>query len=408
MHWKGEKMEKAKQQKRKAKKYRKSTPDFVLMGLIILLVAFGVIMVYSASFDYATTRDQSAFYFAKKQLLLGLVGIAAMLWITFRFDYRICTNRTLVGIFYVMSVVLAISVKFIGKEVYGAKRWIQIGGIQFQPSELVKLAVILMVTSYIIRHRQTMNRIKTRIGAWTLVVIPAGIVTVLGSNLSSGIVILGIGAMIIFAASPRIWYYFAGVFLGIILVIGVRQLAAHTPQGEDTNIPIVKTILPSYRIDRIRAWIDPFTDPLNDGYQPIQALYAVGSGGLFGKGLSRGVQKLGFMPEPHNDIIFAVICEELGLVGAFVLMFIYGVVVIRGMRVAMRAPDYAGAFIAIGITSMIGIQAIINIAVNTNTIPTTGMQLPLISYGGTALGVLLATLGILLNISRYSSIEKLS
>lgn len=392
---------------RKRKKSKRGTPDFILLGLLILIVAFGVVMVYSASYDYATTKGWSANYFAKKQLFFGLAGIVVMIWVTFRFDYHICTNRRLVQVFYVISVLLAISVRFIGIEANGAKRWIGIGPIQVQPSEFVKIAVILMVTSYIIRNRKTMNTLKTNAIAWLIVGVPAGIVTVVGSNLSSGIVILGIGAVIIFSASPKVWPYFVLVFLGFIVVIGVRQLAIHTPQGEDTNIPIVKSILPAYRIDRIRAWTDPFSDPLEDGYQTIQALYAVGSGGLFGKGLSQGVQKLGFMPEPYNDIIFAVICEELGLVGAVVLMLAYGIVVIRGMAIAMRAPDYAGAFIAIGISSMIGIQAIINIAVNTNTIPTTGMQLPLVSYGGTALVVLLSTLGLLLNISKYSSIEKL-
>ena len=389
------------------KKSKRGTPDFVLLGLIILIVAFGVVMVYSASYDYARNHGWAAHHFASKQLVLGLVGIAVMLWVTFKFDYHICTNRSLVRGFYIVSVLLAISVKFIGIEANGAKRWIGIGPIQIQPSEFVKLAVVLMVTSYIIRHRTTMNRFSTRLGAWLIVGVPAGIVTVLGSNLSSGIVILGIGAMIIFAASPKVWYYFVLVFLGLGLVFAVRQLAIHTPQGQDTTIPIVKEILPAYRIDRIRAWTDPFSDPQGDGYQSIQSLYAVGSGGLFGRGLSKGVQKLGFLPEPYNDIIFAVICEELGLVGALLLMLAYGIVVMRGMAVAMRAPDYSGAFIAIGISSMIGIQAIINIAVNTNTIPTTGMQLPLISYGGTALVVLLSTLGLLLNVSRYSSVQKL-
>ena len=264
-----------------------------------------------------------------------------------------------------------------------------------------------MVTSYIIRNRSTIHKLRTRLIAWMIVGVPALVVTVLGSNLSSGIVILGIGAFIIFVSSPKIWYYFGIAALGLLLIIGVRQLAIHTPKGEDPNIPIVNKILPAYRLDRVRAWIDPFSDPQDDGYQAIQALYAVGSGGLFGKGLAQGVQKMGFLPEPYNDIIFAVICEELGLVGALLLMLAYAIVVIRGMVIAMRAPDYSGAFIALGITAMVGIQAIINVAVNTNTIPTTGMQLPLVSYGGTALVVLLATLGLLLNISRYSSIEKL-
>lgn len=393
---------------KKRKKSKQVNPDFILLAIIILIVAFGIVMVYSASFYYCTSKGWSPIFFAKKQLMLGLGGIAVMLMITYKFDYHICTNRTLVRVFYYISLVLAISVKFIGIEANGAKRWIQIGPIQIQPSEFVKLAVVLMVTSYIIRNRSQMNQLWTRVKAWLIVVMPTLIVTILGSNLSSGIVIFGIGAVIIFSASPKIWYYFLAVLAGILLVVGVRQLAIHTPKGEDPNIPIVNKILKGYRLDRVRAWIDPFEDPQDNGYQAIQALYAVGSGGFFGKGLAQGVQKMGFLPEPYNDIIFAVICEELGLLGALLLMIAYGVVVMRGMTIAMRAPDYAGAFIALGISSMIGIQAIINVAVNTNTIPTTGMQLPLVSYGGTALVVLLATLGILMNISRYASIEKLN
>lgn len=393
---------------KKRKKNKQVTPDFILLGIIILIVAFGIIMVYSASFYYCTNKGWSPIFFAKKQLMLGLVGIVAMLFITYKFDYHICTNRTLVRAFYYISLVLAISVKFIGIEANGAKRWIQIGPIQIQPSEFVKLAVVLMVTSYIIRNRSHMNKLGTRIKAWLIVVIPTLVVTVLGSNLSSGIVIFGIGTVIIFSASPKIWYYFLAIIAGVLLIVGVRQLAIHTPKGKDPNIPVVNKILKGYRLDRVRAWIDPFSDPQDDGYQAIQALYAVGSGGVFGKGLAQGVQKMGFLPEPYNDIIFAVICEELGLVGALLLMLAYGVIVMRGMAIAMRAPDYTGAFIAVGISSMVGIQAIINVAVNTNTIPTTGMQLPLVSYGGTALVVLLATLGILMNISRYASVEKLN
>ena len=392
---------------KKRKKSKQGTPDFVLLGMIILIVAFGVVMVYSASFYYCTTKGWSPIFFARKQLMLGMLGIVAMLLITYKFDYHICTNRTLVRAFYYISLILAISVRFIGIKANGARRWIGIGSIQIQPSEFVKLAVVLMVTSYIIRNRNNMNQLWTRIKAWIIVVVPTLIVTVMGSNLSSGIVIFGIGALIIFAASPKVWYYFLAIIAGVLLIVGVRQLAINTPKGTDPNIPVVNKILKGYRLDRVRAWIDPFSDPQDDGYQAIQALYAVGSGGVFGKGLAQGVQKMGFLPEPYNDIIFAVICEELGLVGALLLMLAYGVIVIRGMAIAMRAPDYAGAFIAVGISSMIGIQAIINVAVNTNTIPTTGMQLPLVSYGGTALVVLLATLGILLNISRYASLEKL-
>lgn len=394
-------------QRAKTNRKQKGTPDYVLMALILLVVAFGLVMIYSASYYYCYRKGWSQSRLTVKQLIAAIMGLVAMWWVTYRFDYHICTNRILVKGFYWFSVALAFSVKFIGTESNGAKRWITLGPIQMQPSELVKVSVILMLTSYLIRHRKEMRSVGVRLKAWAIVAMPALIVIIAGKNLSSGLVIFGIGAMIIFSASPKIWYYFVGLFLLVIVVFGVRQLAVITPKGEDPNIPGVDKILSGYRLDRVRAWLDPFSDPQDNGYQTIQALYAVGSGGLFGVGLGHGVQKQDFLPEPYNDIIFAVICEELGLIGALVLMLVYGFIVFRGMLIAMHAADYTGAFMAIGISSMIGIQAIINVAVNTNTLPATGMQLPLVSYGGTALAVLLATIGLLLNISRFASIEKL-
>jgi cell division protein FtsW len=214
--------------------------------------------------------------------------------------------------------------------------------------------------------------------------------------------------MIIFVASSRVWYYMVLGIIGLCLAGGIYYLAMSTETGQELNIPIVKDILKPYRLDRIRVWKDPWLDPVDKGYQPIQSLYAVGSGGLFGVGLGKGIQKQGFLPEPHNDIIFAVICEELGLVGAVILLIGYSILVIRGLIIAVQASDYFGSLVATGISTMVGIQVLINVAVNTNTIPTTGMQLPLVSYGGTALAVLLGTLGILLNISATSNIQKVN
>ncbi len=389
------------------KRQVQSTPDFILIAIILMIVAFGIVMVYSASFNYCTGKGWAPTKLAVKQLGAGIIGVVAMLWIGFKFDYHFCTNRNLVRVFYWGSTLLAASVKFIGIEANGAKRWIQIGGTQIQPSEFVKLAVVLMLTSFILRNRKEINKPINIIKGWLIVLIPAGIVVVLGTNLSSGLVIAGIGAVIMFSCTGKIKYYVILVAIGIGLIFGVRYLAAVTPKGEDPNIPVINKILSGYRLDRIRVWEDPWTDPTADGYQPIQALLAVGSGGLFGVGLGSGVQKLGFLPEPYNDIIFAVICEELGLIGALLLMMGYAIIVIRGMTIALRAPDFSGSIMAIGITSMIGIQAIINVAVNTNTLPTTGMQLPLVSYGGTALVVLLGTLGLLINISKSADIQKL-
>ena len=388
------------------KKVAKVAPDLILLIMILLIVGFGIIMVYSASFHYATNKGKPAASFAIKQLLIGIAGIIMMLIIAYRLNYRIFSNMLLAKLLYGISIPLSISVLFVGETINGATRWIRIGPLQFQPSEIVKIAVVLMLSSYIIKHRKEMNKLKYIIGGWVIVLIPT--ITVAIENLSSAIVIFFIGLMIMFVSSPKVWYYLVFIGIGIALAMAVYSLAMTTEPNEELNIPIVKHILKSYRLDRIRVWKNPWLDPLGKGYQPIQALYSVGSGGIFGVGLGKSVQKQNFLPEPHNDVIFAVICEELGLVGAILLLMGYGILVVRGLVIAIRATDYFGTLVAVGISSMIGIQVLINVAVNTNTIPTTGMQLPLISYGGTALAILLATLGILLNISRTATIQKLS
>lgn len=390
----------------KKKRLKKNAPDYILLSLILLIVAFGIVMVYSASFNFCNRRGWAPTHFAFRQLLFGALGIGTMLWITFKTDYHLFTNRNLVRMIYVISICLSLSVMVVGKDIKGAKRWIEIGSISFQPSEITKIAVVLMISSYIVRNRKHMRKLKYIATAWAIVIVPAGVVAL--ENLSSAIVIMGIGTTIIFVSSTRIWYYILIAFVGASAMFGAYCLAMSTPQGQDPNIPIVNKILPAYRLNRIRTWRDPWIDPSNTGYQSIQALMAVGSGGLFGKGLGQSDQKKDFLPEPYNDIIFAVICEELGLVGAVVLLLGYAIILIRGMTIAMRAPDYFGALIATGISSMVVIQVIFNAAVNTNTMPTTGMQLPLVSYGGTALFVLLATLGILLNVSRYSNMQKVN
>ncbi len=389
---------------KQTKKTTKNTPDIILLAIILLIVGFGIIMVYSASFYYATVKGSAPSAFAMKQLVIGSVGIIIMLAVTFKFNYRILSNRILAGGLYVTSLLLSISVMFIGETINGAKRWINLGFTQFQPSEIAKISVVLMLSAYIISHRKEMNKLKYIIRAWLIVLLPTGIVAI--ENLSSAIVIFFIGTMIIFITSTKVWYYILFGIIAFVLAGGVYYLAMSTEPGTDPNIPIVNKFLKGYRLDRIRVWKDPWIDPKDKGYQPIQSLYAVGSGGVFGVGLGKGIQKLGFLPEPHNDIIFAVICEELGLVGAIVLLLGYTILVIRGLVVAIRASDYFGTLVAVGISTMVGIQVLINVAVNTNSIPTTGMQLPLVSYGGTALAVLLGTLGILLNISTSANIQK--
>ncbi|MGL4736829.1 MAG: FtsW/RodA/SpoVE family cell cycle protein [Cellulosilyticaceae bacterium] len=391
---------------KKIKGSAKRTPDLLLIAVVIMLVCFGVVMVYSASHYYAMniTDGKDPLMFARKQGIFAVLGICAMLFVAYRFNYRYFSNFKIATAIYIFALGLSASLFVIGTSSKGATRWIQLpGGITFQPSELAKIAMIIMLAAYIVRFRNRMHQLKYVVIGAVIILIPTGLILI--ENLSSAIVVGSVGFIILFVSTPKVWYYIAAILLGVFVVVWVYNLA----MTSDPNVEFEGwkgQVFKQYRMDRIRVWKDPWLDETGGGYQPIQSLYAVGSGGLFGLGLGLGVQKLGFLPEPHNDIIFAVICEELGLVGAAILMLTYAVLVLRGLSIASNAYDLFGALLATGISSMVGIQVLINMAVNTNTIPTTGMQLPLISYGGSALVMLLGSLGLLINVSRMADIKK--
>ncbi len=387
----------------KRKKIQKNTPDKLLILTILCIVAFGIVMVYSASSYHAMANNQSPFKFAMRQGFIALGGIIAMLFIAYKLDYTRFAHMRLAWAFYGFAISLSILTLFIGEEINGARRWLSIGGITIQPSEIVKVAVIMTLATYIAKHRKELHLFRYVFKCALIVGIPAGVV--LMENLSSALVILFIGALMLFVSTPKVWYYILGVIAVALVGGGVYMLAVTTEANEELPPPF-NYVLKQYQLNRIRVWEDPWLDPVDKGYQPVQSLYAVGSGGIFGKGLGNGIQKRGFLPEPYNDIIFAVICEELGLVGAGCLLMAYTLLVLRGFAIAAKAYDLYGALIAVGISGMIGVQALINVGVNTNTLPTTGMQLPLVSYGGTAIAILLAALGLLINISRRAAIGK--
>lgn len=388
----------------KTKKTVKHTPDILLIIITLLILGFGIVMVYSASYYFAESNFNDPFKFVKQQSVAAIIGIIGMLFVTYFFNYRVCSNLKIAGIIYAVGLFFALSLPFIGTTRNGATRWIYIGPINFQPSELVKIGVIIMLSAYIVKFRTKLNRGIYVFYGMLIVLIPAAVVA--SENMSSAIVVAFIGFLILFVSTPKIWYY----VLIIVLAVGVGgyiYYVAVTTESGDAELPgLIGKFVKNYQLDRIRVWEDPFIDPADKGYQPIQALYAVGSGGLFGEGLTKGIQKKGFLPEPHNDIIFAVICEELGLIGAMLLLIAYAILILRGLTIATHAHDLFGALVATGISGMIGIQVLLNVAVNTNSIPNTGMQLPLVSYGGTALVILLGSVGLLINISRTADISK--
>ena len=349
--------------------------DTALLILVLVLDVFGLIILLSASEYNGRVRFHDSAYYFKKQLFATSLGLGAMYVIStmnYRFFVRLAPAA------YLLSMLLSTAVLLVGQEINGSKRWLNLGPLSFQPSEFAKVAVILFLTWQIEYSRRRTD------GFWfmcrtMLTLLP--IVGLVGSNnLSTAIIILGIGVILIFASSPRYMQFVAlgSAGIGFIAVF----LAAE-----------------SYRLERLAIWRDP--EKYEKGFQTIQGLYAIGSGGLFGRGLGNSIQKLGFVPEAQNDMIFSIICEETGLAGAIILILIFALLLWRLCVISMHCQELSGALLSAGIMGHLAIQVMLNIAVVTNTIPNTGITLPFISYGGTSIVFLLGEMGIALNISRY-------
>ncbi len=353
--------------------------DYTVLILVIILVMFGLVMIFSSSYYYAMTEAKfgnNKFFFFSKQLKWAVVGFAAMIGcmsINTEF-FRRLSKLAYLAIIAVLGAVLVL-----GVATKGSLRWLEVFGTSIQPSEFAKFIIIIFMSGYVIKNRNLLNGNFVMFLRCSFPVIVA-FVLIAKENLSTGIVVMVVGLMIMFVASNRVMNF---VVFGIMGIIGFIGLIWIEP----------------YRRARIIGWLDPWSDPEDTGYQIIQSLYAVASGGLFGLGIGQSRQKT-FIPESYNDIIFAIICEELGLVGAAVVIMLFVLLIWRGIKIAMTAKDKYCSYVATGITTMIAIQVIINIAVVTNSMPNTGMPMPFISYGGTSLVVTMASIGLLLNISR--------
>ena len=361
--------------------------DYTILITVILLVLIGIVMVFSSSYYVASTSSKfgnNMYSLVRSQSFAAIIGVAAMLFMS-NINYRYLKRFGI--LFYIVSIILLIITSLFGKESGGARRWLPLpipGLTQFQPSELAKISIILFVAQIISTYKNSASSLKGLAFLGGTIGICAGIIAVGTSNLSTAIIITIIGAGMIFIASP-----YTAIFV-IVAVLGVVALVILLATGT------------GYRSKRFTAWLDPFSDPTDKGFQTIQSLYAIASGGIFGLGLTQSRQKLGFIPEAHNDIIFSIICEELGLVGAGLVLFLFGVLLWRILKTAINAPDLYGSLVAAGVGLMIGSQVLVNIAVVTNSIPNTGVPLPFISHGGTSIAILLFSVGIVLNISRYS------
>ncbi|HBI6908581.1 stage V sporulation protein E [Clostridium perfringens] len=364
--------------KKTTKKSNINPLDYGLLYTIVILLAIGVVMVYSASSYFAMVNYNDSTAFLKKQALFAVVGFIAMIFIS-RCDYH--KLKKLTGILLIITPILLVAV-YAFPATKGAQRWIKLGPLSFQPSELAKYAVVIILAHMITNKGEKIKEFWK--GIVPCFVIGGGFAALIlaQKNLSIAAVTGFVTFIMVFVAGARKRFMF-GVITPIILFVGSFF-----------------TLFEDYRRRRLLNFINPWKDPAGDGYQLIQSFYALGAGGVTGLGIGQSRQKTLYMPEPHNDFIFAIIGEELGLIGCTVVILLFVIFVYRGIKIAMSAKDEYGTLLAVGITSIIGLQAIINIAVVTGSMPVTGVPLPFISYGGTALVFNLMAMGILLNISR--------
>ena len=375
-----------------SKIFSKGQIDYSILVVTLLLLSIGIIMVLSASAPTSLSEDGNSYSYVKKQALAAFGGLIAMIFFSL-FDYKYYRKLKWPIYFGILALLFVVSIS--GLSEGGARRWINIAGINFQPSEIAKVAFILFFASYLSDVKEN-NKIK-HFGygcllPLALLVPMAGIILGLQNHMSATLVIGAITLVQMFVAGTRVSHLLLVVVVGGLSALGVFKVKdlMSADAGESTG----------FRSERIKVWLDPFSDPKGKGYQIIQSLYAIGSGGIFGLGLWQSKQKYLYLPEPHNDFIFAVLAEELGFIGCVLVIILFMIFIWRGIIIAIKAPDNFGTLIAIGIVAMIGLQALINIAVVTGTIPVTGMPLPFFSYGGTAMLVNLGAVGILLNISK--------
>jgi cell division protein FtsW len=363
---------------------RKLKSDQTLFVATLLLVCLSVIMVYSASAVVAMERYQSPYLFLTKQLMWATLGIA-VLWIVMRVDYKMYREPVFIWSALAIVTLCLIAVMFT-PPVNNARRWFGVGGLGIQPSELAKLAAIFFIADMLERRMQRINELGYGLMPIGIVVGALVGLILIEPDFGTAMTLAVIAAVMIFAAGLSYAYVFGTILLALPVIAAVAMSA-------------------DYRRRRLLTFMNPWEDPLGDGFQIIQSLIAIGTGGVTGKGLMGGVQKLFYLPEPHTDFIFSVISEELGLIGATLVVICFCIITWRGLRVALSAPDRFGAFLALGLTTMVAVQAFMNMSVVLSLMPTKGIPLPLVSFGGSSLLINLVGMGVLLNVSQHASTE---
>jgi len=356
-------------------------PDHVLLMVILLIVIIGVVMVFSASFPLSIAWYGHGLFFFNRQLVWALVGFCAML-VASKINYWKWQQLAPLLVLGTLLALLLLYVPGVGVRVQGSTRWLDFRLFNVQPSEIAKVTLVMWVAARVAKKEKLLQSFWH--GTFPILVVSALVagIVLLQPDLSTAVVIALAAAFVLFAG---------GLPLGQVLFLG----------GLGLVFLYFAVIAEGYRMERYMAFLNPWKDPLDTGYQIIQSLYAIGLGGLFGQGPGQSIQKFAFLPDPHNDFIFAITSEELGFFGGALLIGLFGMIAVRGLIIAMRAPDKFGSLLATGITATIVSQAFINIGVVTASLPVTGITLPLVSYGGSSLVIVLGSLGILLNVSKY-------
>lgn len=373
--------------------------DRPFLIIIIALVCIGSVMIFSASYAVAETRFNDSYHFARLQVRWVLIGLAIMALVARLklFDYNFFRKNAY--LIYAATLVLNYLVPFFGKTNKGATRWFVFWGIEFQPSELLKFALVLACSAYISNHAKEMKNLRTGALPLFFLTLPAAVATLMQKHLSATIIILSLMVVMMWLSGLKGFYF--GLVLGAGAVVGTFFLTI----GKG----ILGAALP-HAVERLDIWENPFAFMSYEsgglGWQPAQSLYAIASGGFWGLGLGQSNQKHGYLPEPQNDYIFAILAEELGFFGVVCVIALFGVLVYRGYYISKNSPNRFSSLLSMGITVQIIVQVLFNLAVVTNTFPSTGISLPFFSYGGTSLIILLAEMGVVLSISRYSFIEQ--
>ena len=362
--------------------HSRPAPDFWMIAATFGILAIGLVMVYSASAVAAFHDYGDPYYYVKRQAVFALLGIAAM-YVTMNTDYRVWRRWAVPALLICFGLLIIVLVPGIGVVRGGARSWLGIGSLGIQPSEFMKLAMILFMARYLSERLDKMHSFRQGLLPPLLILGLAFGLIMMQPDLGTAVVMFGAAMLVIYAAGARLAH------LGGLALIGLAGLVALIAAAP-------------YRLQRITAFLDPWQDPLGAGYQSIQSLYAIGPGGLVGLGLGMSRQKYNYLPEPQTDFIFSILAEELGFIGGTLLILLFLILVWRGMRTAIALSDPFGNLLASGIVGIFAVQVLINIGVVTGMLPVTGITLPLVSYGGSSLTLLLTALGILLNLSRFS------